>query len=131
MRLALDMRVRAFSSAFGFATLWVFLALARPGTTFHLAPLIVALVGAGSLLGREPTPSERRVGVAAGAIAALSGTGVLAAIGRLGGPSLLPAGGAVTEALLATLLGTLAAIALAAYISHTESPRSEPAPVEE
>ncbi len=107
------MRLRSFSYAFGFAGLWVIVALVRAGTTFHLAPLIVAVAGVGSHLGRDVTGRDPWTGVLAGTTAALTGTGLLAAAGRLDGPSLLPVGGAVAESLVAAALGTLVAIVLA------------------
>ena len=77
------------------ALLWSALALWRPGTTWHLAPFILAAAWAG-------------VG---GLGAAAAVTGVLYEAGRLQGPTVTGAGTAVAEALILSVVG--AAIATA------------------
>ena len=98
----------------GFAVLWVVLAALRPSTTFHLAPLILPLLPVGLVMSGATLPDRRRstqatlaaVAVALLVTAALSGTG------RLGGPSLLPSGGAATEAVVFTVVAGLVGIGL-------------------
>jgi hypothetical protein len=67
---------------------------------YHLAPLLVgAVVPLGVALAPPvPRPAIRVAGAAAGALLALGVSGLLALTGHLDGPSLLPAGGALAEA---------------------------------
>ena len=99
----------ALGYAGGLALIWVIAASARPSTTFHLAPLLVA----GTLpvvLGSDKAPLHfRRLvgGAGGGAGLALLVTLVLTVADRLQGPSLLPAGGAVAEAVVFSLSGAV------------------------
>jgi len=94
------------------AVLWAALAIWRPGTTFHLAPLLVAgvvPVGAKSLGLGQNLPRLAAIG---GTLALIT-TGVLSATGRLAGPSLLPSGGAALESVVGALAGAIAGWAIA------------------
>jgi len=84
------------------------------GIVYHPAPLLVgAVVPLGiALTPVVPSPRLRLAGAAAGAILALAVTALLAATGHLDGPSLLPAGGAVAEAVAFSLAGAAVGLAL-------------------
>ena len=101
---------RALLLAALLAALWTVLAIVRDGVTYHLAPLIVAAVPAIGTVG-EKAPGRRVAGRLAGVglAGALGITILLGALGRLEGPSLLPFGGAATEAVLFGTLGAGAA----------------------
>lgn len=97
----------AVLTGFGLGLLWLVLGIATGGTTYHLGPLLVAGVPA-LIYGLEssaPTIGRVLSLVAGGLVLALSITVALAAAGKLGGPSLLPFGGAATEAVLFAFLG--------------------------
>jgi len=101
---------RALLLALFLAALWAVLAIVRSGVTYHLAPLLVAAVPA--LGARAETAAGRVVPqrlAAVGLAGALGVTLLLSALGRLDGPSLLPFGGAATEAVLFSALGAAAA----------------------
>lgn len=107
--LAVDRHVRtAALYTLIFAVLWAVAATARPGTTFHLAPLIVSGIPATALVldARSARP-RGQTGAAslAGFGVAVAVTAALAAASRLEGPSLLPFGGAVTEAVVFSAAG--------------------------
>ena len=110
---------RSLLLALSLAVLWALLAIARTGVTYHLAPLLVAAVP-GFAAGGDLTPGR---GVAArlaamGLGASLAVTALLSVLGRLGGPSLLPFGGAATEAVLFAFLGGRAAWAFGYQIAR-------------
>lgn len=88
-------------AAVGFTVLWVVVAVSRPGTTFHLAPVVVA--AAPPFLA-----SRNRLAAAAGGMAFVTvvalGMGVA---GTLAGPSLLPWGGAVVETVVFGAVGAI------------------------
>ena len=101
----------------GVIALWVILALVRDGTTFHLAPLIVA--GALPVMaGLDPDHERSATATAAlaivGGIAALGTTAGLAAADAMAGPSLLPFGGAATESVVFSLVGVVGGFLFAA-----------------
>lgn len=86
-----------------FAVLWSVLAIANPTTTYHAAPLIVAVWPA---LGERNRRAAARMSLGGLLIAAIT-TGLLSVTGMLQGPSLLPWGGPVLESLLAAGVGAL------------------------
>jgi len=99
---------RAASFSTGLAVLWIVLALIRTGTTFHLAPALVAVVFPVTFAyDSDGKASTRDLGVAtlAGLGLALLGTLILTVAGELTGPSLLPFGGAVTESVVFAIAG--------------------------
>ena len=87
-----------------FAVLWVVLAVWRATVTYHLAPAIVA--GVASALGAT-TPKSRTRLAAFGLTVALAGSLLLNVMGRLDGPSLLPFGGAMAEAVIFAVAGSV------------------------
>ena len=99
----------ALGYAGGLALIWVVAASARPSTTFHLAPLLVAVTLPVVLGSDNASLHFRRLagGAAGGAGLALLITLVLTMADRLQGPSLLPAGGAVTEAVVFSFAGAI------------------------
>jgi len=102
--------------AFALAVLWAVLAWYSPSTTYHLAPLLVAGVVPGALLLSDER-SPWRITLAAGAVGAslaLITTTGLGLAERLIGPSLLPSGGAVVEAVVFAALGATAGVVAAA-----------------
>lgn len=86
----------------GFAALWALLAVSSPTTTFHVAPAVVA--GVGTL--RPPGRERRRATAATVALAAVT-IAALDAAGALAGPSLLPVGGPVLEAVVVAIAGVV------------------------
>jgi hypothetical protein len=107
--------VVAIRISLGFALLWALLAAVRPGTTFHLAPLLVAAAvpWVHRVQDRPARPAAYRLAAVGTGIAA--GTSVLLAIaGRLDGPTLLPFGGALEESLVGAVIGGLAGLAVLA-----------------
>ena len=107
------------------ALVWSVLVAWRPTTTWHLAPLILAaawpwVVGQDTAAG-EPS-ARRRIMLAGGGglAAALALTGILAAAGRLDGPTWTGSGGPVVEALLLSVGG--AAIATTLGVLRTVRP---------
>ncbi len=114
MTTSIDIRpgTRAIGYAAGFATLWAVLAWLNPTTTYHLAPLIVPLVPAGVHLSEGVSRNRAvRLSVLAGGIS-FAVIAVLSTTSRLTGPSLLPTGGAVLEAIAFTVIATLAGVIL-------------------
>ena len=96
----------------GLAALWLALGLVSSGTTYHLAPLLVAAIPAtlAALDGPGLAP-VRLIGlVGIGAVGALAVTALLSATGNLDGPSLLPFGGAAVESVVFAGLGALTAL---------------------
>lgn len=114
MTITIDKRlsIRApLSIGTGLAVLWLLLGFLSDGTTYHLAPLLVAAIPASlyTLEVAEPEFPGAMALAAIGTVGALVVIGILSATGRLTGPSLLPFGGAVTESLVATGIGALVA----------------------
>lgn len=102
---------RAATISTGLAVLWVVVALLRDGTTFHLAPMLVAAVlPIVVAYDNEEGVETSRLALAtlAGLAIALLGTLVLAIAGELTGPSLLPFGGALTESVIFAAVGAVA-----------------------
>lgn len=82
-----------------FALLWIVVAFAIDGTTFHLAPVIA---GAASALRNPQRALSASLG--GGAIAVVVALG-LSVAGVMDGPSLLPVGGALLESVVFAILG--------------------------
>ena len=111
--------IKPLGYAAGMALLWALLAWNSPSTTYHFAPLIVAAAVPGALLlgeAKVPGPTLILAGAASGVLA-LVVTTVLGTADRLIGPSLLPFGGAVAEALVFAAVGVLAATTVTAIAS--------------
>jgi len=106
--------LRPLRYAVALAALWAVLAWNSPSTTYHLAPLLVAGVTPAALL-LSDGPLETVLGAGAiGASLALVTTAGLGMAERLIGPSLLPSGGAVLEAMVFAALGAAAGTVAAA-----------------
>lgn len=112
MTSELASRRRALVYGLGLGALWAVAAALRPGTTYHLAQLLVA--GAMPVVLRLDRPdTNARELVAFGALGgalALGITGLLVLLDWLMGPSLLSFGRAVTESVVFSGVGTVAGI---------------------
>ena len=107
---------RAVSISLGLAGLWVVVALLRSGTTFHLAPILVAAAVpiAVAYDTRDQTSTQDLVVAAViGLLLALVATLILTLADEMTGPSLLPSGGAVTEAVVFSLTGAIGGFVIA------------------
>jgi hypothetical protein len=101
---------RAASISLGLALLWIVVAFLRSGSTFHLAPILVAAAfpvmyafdPEDRISARDLLPPT-----VAGLAIALVTTLILAVAGEMTGPSLLPFGGAATEAVVFSLAGAI------------------------
>jgi hypothetical protein len=101
---------RAASISIGLAVLWIVVAFLRSGSTFHLAPILVAAAfpimyafdPEDRISARDLLPPT-----VAGLAIALVTTLILAVAGEMTGPSLLPFGGAATEAVVFSLAGAI------------------------
>jgi hypothetical protein len=110
------MNIRSILPAALFALVWVAAALLMPTTTYHLAPVIVAMTTA------LRSPARARVVSAVSGVALAAATAVaLSVSGNLGGPSLLPAGGALLESIVGALVGGIAGTLLAGRLEPTVS----------
>lgn len=100
--------------AAGLTGLWIVLAWGRPTVTYHLAPLLVAIVVPGAIaLSEKAGWSLTALATGTGALLAAVATIVLGTTGHLAGPSLLPSGGAVVEAWVLAAVGAAGGGALA------------------
>ena len=99
--------------AAGLTLLWAVLAWNSPATTYHLDLLLVAIAMPGMvrLSGAVVPPRLLVIAGFTGLALTLAATGVLGWSDRLAGPSLLPFGGAVTEAVGFAVAGALAVTA--------------------
>lgn len=110
---------RALAVTAGLALLWMILAVARDGVTYHLAPLLVSAVPAAAVGIERQVPAKLLSQLAvAGAAIALGITLLLSASGRLSGPSLLPIGGATAEAVIFSGLGAFTGWAIGMFGSR-------------
>lgn len=104
------MRTRLVESgapaAVAFGAIWLVAAAVVEGSTFHLAPLIVA--GSAPVTAKKPA-----TGALVGIVIAVGLAVALELVGRLDGPSLLPWGDATLETYLAVLVGAAIGVALA------------------
>ncbi len=107
---------RAVSISLGLSVLWVVVALVRSGTTFHLAPILVAaaLPVAVAYDTRDQTSTRDLVlATVVGLAIALVATLILTLADEMTGPSLLPSGGGITEAVVFSLVGALGGFVIA------------------
>lgn len=112
-----------FYAALGLAVVWLGAAAWRPGSTFHLAPILIA--GVVPLLaykgeGRNLSPGTASlVGLGMATTAAV----VLLVLDLLRGPSLLPAGGAFLEAVVFAALTAIISLVVAGVfvVPHRDS----------
>jgi hypothetical protein len=113
--------LRAAFMTLGLAVLWVVVALLRTGVTFHLAPLLVAAafpVGMSYDADEPISAGGLAVASLAGLAAALVTTLILAALGEMTGPSLLPFGGAATEAVVFAAVGAIGGFVIASLLTR-------------
>lgn len=105
----------------GLAVLWLVLGLISDGTTYHLAPLLVAGLPTFLYALEDPTPLLRRSAglTVLGTSAALVVTFVLVSTRNLGGPSLLPLGGAAAESVIFALVGAFGGLTVGLLRSGT------------
>ena len=107
---------RAVLISLGLALLWVVVAFLRSGTTFHLAPILVAAAFpvAVSYESRDQI-STLHLALASviGLAISLVATLILTTADMMTGPSLLPSGGAVTEAVVFSLIGAIGGFVIA------------------
>ena len=106
------------SGAFG--AIWVLMAWSQPENNYFMFPVLVA--AALPLSYRLIAGRGLPIGIAVGAaIAGLLNVFLLAALlaiaGKLDGPTMLPVGGAVADAVLLGLMGSVAGILLASVNS--------------
>ena len=90
--------------AFGLSLLWIALAVWRPTTTYHLAPVLVAGMAPIAAVSLGEAKRISTLAISSVLLAAIA-TGVLASAGRLEGPSLLPFGGAALESAVGVAVG--------------------------
>lgn len=104
------------------AALWVVVAAWRPETTYHLAPLLIAGAAPVAAAADVPRHGDVRAIVRAGLLGSsisLATTALLSAAGWLSGPSLLPFGGAATEAVVFSIAGAAGGVVAALVMRRT------------
>lgn len=84
------------------AVVWLVAAAIRPTSTYHLAPILITLAVPYLSAGSLRNGSVWNASVAVAAVLSLTTTTILTIAGWLEGPSLLPFGGAATEAVVFT-----------------------------
>lgn len=104
--------VKRLGVAVGLALLWSVLAALNPTTTYHFAPLLVAV---------WPALSERHVSTSirlasGGLLIAAITTALLSLAGFLEGPSVLPFGEATAESLVAGVMGAAISVVPAVVV---------------
>lgn len=96
--------------AVGLGALWVGLTYWRPEATFHFVPLIIAVSWpyvARMVEGGRLDRNQSAIAVGGGFAAAIAGALLLAAMGRLEGPTFWGPEGAGIEALAMAILGAI------------------------
>ena len=109
------------SGAFG--AIWVLIAWAQPGNSYYLFPMLVAAAMPVSyrLVAGRALPMPVAVGSAvAGLLNVFLLAAILAIAGKLQGPTILPAGGAVVDSIVLGLVGATAGGFLSAARSRAE-----------
>lgn len=100
----------------GLTILWVGLASANPTITYHLAPVLVAVaVPVGSALNGRLEPLTAVAATAIGLALTYGATAGLGVTDHLTGPSLLPSGGAVVEAIVFGAVGAVGGFVFAIW----------------
>jgi len=111
---------RAAAYTLGLTGLWILVAAWRPEVTYHLAPVLIAGIAPLSLTFDREHAVDRRSILLAGVLGlgiSLLTTALLAGLGWLAGPSLLPTGGAAAEAVVFSIFGALIGTAVAWFRS--------------
>lgn len=106
----MDVSSRRIVGSALFAVSWIALAVFRPTTTYHLAPLIVA---AWPAVGERTMERAITLSIVGFAVASAT-TGLLSVTGSLQGPSLLPWGGPALESLVSAAAGMVIGVVPAA-----------------
>ena len=92
------------------------LAFSNPTITYHLAPFLVAVVIPIGVASTETITTRTAVTAPSiGAVVALGAVVVLGSTEHLAGPSLLPTGGAVLEAIVFGSIGAIGGLAFAIW----------------
>ncbi len=110
---------KAIGYSIGFVVLWAVLAAIQPSTTYHLAPLLVAVIL--PVVYRMQDGRSRSTGIwraLAGVGLAVAATSLLAVAGLLEGPSLLPFGGAFIESLVGAGAGGAVGLVVSVWPSE-------------
>jgi len=114
--MAMQTIIRPSFYGLGLTVLWIVLASTNSSTTYHLAPLLVAIaVPTGSVLADRTTFRVAAAAAAIGVALTYGATAILAAADHLSGPSLLPTGGAVLEAIVFGAGGAIAGLGFAVW----------------
>jgi len=100
----------------GLTLLWGVLAINNPTITYHLAPLLVAVaIPVGAALTEAITIRTALAAASIGVTLALGAAVALGITDHLAGPSLLPSGGAVLEAVVFGGVGGFGGLAFAIW----------------
>ena len=104
--LMVEERLRSgLGIAAALSAVWMIAAAVRPTATYHLAPILIAgaipVLARGAGLARSTVVGATLIGSAVAILAGL----ILGALDFLRGPSLLPVGGALAEAITFAVLG--------------------------
>jgi len=113
---------RAYVYAGGLAAVWLVAAGLNGGTTYHLAPFLVAATLPIVLafdIDRTVDMRTLVTGATAGGVLALAVTAALAVADKLQGPSILSFGGAATESVVFALAGTATGLVIAVIRTRT------------
>ncbi len=114
--MAMQTIIRPSLYGLGLTVLWVVLASINSATTYHLAPLLVAVaVPAGSALTGPMSLQTAGTAATIGIALTYGATLILGTTDHLTGPSLLPTGGAVLEAIVFGAVGAIGGFAYAAW----------------
>ena len=108
--------MRGATPALGFAIIWLVAVFVVDGTTFHLAPVIVAAAAPIRF------PERRFTAAVVGATIAAAVAILLSLAGRMAGPSLLPIGGALLESVLGAVIGGLLGLVVASQRLSVSTP---------
>lgn len=91
--------------AAGLSAVWLIAAAIRPTATYHLAPILIAGAIPFFARGAGRARSALAGATAIGSLVAILAAVALAALDLLRGPSLLPVGGALAEAITFAVVG--------------------------
>ncbi len=103
------------------SVLWIGVAVLRPGTTFHLAPLLVAAAPPLLLTLNERITVDARTVTVVGASSAAMAIGtalVVAGVGAMEGPAYGPFPTPMIEALVLTAVGAVVGIGIGRFRSR-------------
>jgi hypothetical protein len=101
--------------ALGLGIIWIVVAALADGATFHLAPLIVA---AAPVVRHPDRPKKAALG---GMLTSLQVAVAPSMAGFMGGPTLLPTGGALLESVVVAVTGALVALKVVSRIPMREA----------